>query len=329
MSEMTFREDATRVSYPPHIHSGESVPKIMWTVAAALMPLCAYSAYVLGVNVLILIAISVITAVLTEALLQLILKRPVTAYDGSAAVTGLLLAIILPPDAPLWMAAGGSVFAIVAVKQSSGGLGHNIFNPALAARALLVMIWPEVISTTWQNIDGPGMGPSTLVAAIAGPGYDMVASAASRLTLFGTGEGIVGASSAALVVAGGLILFFRKILTWHIPLSYLSAAAAFDAVYCLATGMPDFMPLVLFHCMSGLLLIGVFFLATDPVTSPVSARGMVLYGMGCGIITSLIRLLTGYTDGPLWAILIMNAGVPYIDRFIKPRVFGTGRRAKV
>jgi Na+-translocating ferredoxin:NAD+ oxidoreductase subunit D len=330
---MALKEDLLHISGPPHIHSGESVTKIMWTVAGALTPACAFAALVSGTGVLFLISVAVMTAVASETLIQLILKRPVTALDGSAAVTGLLLAMIMPVETPLWMAAAGSFFAIIAVKQLFGGLGLNIFNPALSARALLMMIWPEHMSTTWQKIQESNF-TTPVTAGVFGSASSLFGALTTTIhpswpTLFGNSEGIIGASSAILLLAGALLLFFRKIVTWHIPFSFIGTVAAFDAIYYYTVGAPDLLILIIFHCLSGGLLLAVFFMATDPVTSPVSGKGMVFYGAGCGIITCVIRLFTGYTDGALWAILIMNAIVPFIDRFSKPRVFGTGGRIRL
>jgi len=359
---MALNEEMLHTSNPPHIHSGESIPKIMWTAAGALTPACAYSVHLFGAGVLILIIVSVIAAVVAEALMQLILKRPVTAYDGSAAVTGLLLAMIMPPQASPWMAAVGSFFAIIVVKQLFGGLGLNIFNPALSARALLTVFWPEYMTTTWQKISETNVLSSFMTdtfcipyAAIAAPVrdaspslmqaghnllsgnsispdrlYDMVPTPELlRSLLIGNAEGLVGETSVILLLAGALILFFRKIISWHIPVFFFGTVAAFTAVYYSIAGVPAFYRMVVFHCLSGGLFLGAFFMATDPVTSPVSSKGMVVFGIGCGLITCILRFWGGNPDGAAYAILLMNAFVPVIDRYIKPRVFGTGRGGRV
>jgi electron transport complex protein RnfD len=353
---MTLKQDMLQVSYPPHIHSGESVHRIMWTVFGALAPACAYSVYHFGKSSLVIIIIAVISAVIAEALIELLLRRPVTVLDGSAAVTGLLLGMNLPPHAPPWMAAIGSFFAVIIVKQLFGGLGFNIFNPALAARALLMASWPVYMTTKWhrfsdQNILSPdikntysflpsqfdALTQATPLALLKdGPKvfadnniavarlYDIVTSPDMIRSLFiGSVGGVIGETSAMLLLAGALVLLFRKIITWHVPVSFLGTVALFTMIYYFFAGVPAFHLMALFHCLSGGLFLGAFFMATDPVTSPVTTRGMLVFGSGCGLITCIIRFWGGYPEGVSYAILIMNAFVPLIDRFARPRVFGT------
>jgi electron transport complex protein RnfD len=358
---MADNQDMLHVSYPPHVRSGESIPKVMWTVAGALVPACAFAVYLFGTPALNLIVVSVISAVAGEALVQFLLKRPVTVHDGSAAVTGLLLAMNVPPQAPIWMAAIGSFFAVIIVKQLFGGLGFNIFNPALAARALLMASWPVHMTATWHafspgNILSPGIRnsfgfPTEVFDALtratplsllkegprifqSGNGmdrlYDMLTSPGMLKALFlGNVGGVVGETSALLLIVGAFVLFFRKIITWVIPVSFIGTVAVITAIYYYSEAVPGFYLMPLFHCLSGGLFLGAFFMATDPVTSPVSAKGMVIFGVGCGVLTSVIRLWGGYPEGVSYSILIMNAFVPLIDRYTRPRVFGTSESGVV
>ena len=339
----------------PHIRSGESISKIMWSVIIALTPAAAFSVYLFGIPALKLMAVSVAAAVAAEALIQLLLRKRVTALDGSAAITGLLLAMNVPPGAPLWMVAIGSAFAIIIVKHLFGGLGFNIFNPALAARAFLLASWPVHMTTTWhrfgeynvlmQNAQNSVGFPPAVFDALTqatpltlmkeGPRiladnnialsklYDMALAPEMLRSLFlGTVGGSIGETSALLLLIGALFLMIRKIITWHIPLSFIGAVAAAAAGYYTLTGFPAPHLMVLFHVLSGGLILGAFFMATDMVTSPVSKKGMVIFGVGCGLLTFVIRLWGGYPEGVSYAILIMNAVVPLIDRYTKPRVFG-------
>jgi len=275
--------------------------------------------------------------------------------DGSAVITGLLLAMNLPPLAPWWMAAVGSFFAIIIVKQLFGGLGSNIFNPALAARAFLMASWPVHMTVDWYHSremnalfpvlkTNAGFPPAVfdsltqatpLSLLKEGPKimadnniavsrlYETVLSPAmlKSLLVWNIG-GCIGETSALLLLAGAIFLFFRKIITWHVPVSFVGTVAAAAATYYSLTGFSDPLLMTLVHVLSGGLVLGAFFMATDTATSPVSGKGMILFGTGCGLITFVIRIWGGYPDGVCYAILIMNAFVPLIDRFTKPKIFG-------
>lgn len=350
------------MSGAPHVRSGESIPAVMWSVVIALAPASAFAVYLFGMPALMLMGASVVSAVIAEALIELALRRRVTAFDGSAAITGLLLAMNVPPGAPLWMVSIGSVFAIIIVKHLFGGLGFNIFNPALAARAFLLASWPVYMTTTWHRFgehnvlmaganNSAGFPPAvfdTLTAATPltlmkeGPRiladnnvalsklYDMVLAPSMLKSLFcGTVGGCVGETSALLLLAGALFLLIRKIITWHIPVSFIGTVAAAAAAYSWLTGFNAPHLMALFHVLSGGLILGAFFMATDMVTSPVSKKGMIVFGIGCGLLTFVIRQWGGYPEGVSYAILIMNAFVPLIDRYTKPRVFGVRERKKL
>jgi Na+-translocating ferredoxin:NAD+ oxidoreductase subunit D len=362
MTDNKERNALPLVSSAPHIRSGESIRKIMWSVVAALAPAAGFSVYRFGVPALVLIGVSVGSALAAEALIRLFLRKPLAAVlDGSAVITGLLLAMNLPPRAPWWMAAVGSAFAIIIVKQLFGGLGFNIFNPALSARALLMASWPVYMTTAWHHFSaGNALAPASLNAAGLPPAvydtlsratplgllrdgpriladsglgtaplYELATSPGMLKSLFiGNVGGCLGETSAALLLAGALFLLARRIITWHIPVAYLGTVAAATAGYYYTTGCPAWQLMPLFHIMTGGLVLGAFFMATDMVTSPVTRKGMLLFGAGCGLVTFIIRTWGGYPEGVSYAILIMNAFVPLIDRMTKPRVFGTKKGAR-
>jgi Na+-translocating ferredoxin:NAD+ oxidoreductase subunit D len=354
------KEDMPVISYPPHIRSGESVPKIMWSVVIALLPAAAFSVYLFGPHAAILMGTGVCSAVIAEAVIRLLLGKKFTVTDGSAVVTGLLLGMNVPPLTPWWMVAIGSFFAIIIVKQLFGGLGFNIFNPALAARAFLMASWPAHMTMNWHHFGGMNIlsssaaNPSGFPPAVydtltratpltllrEGPKIladnhielsrlnDMLLSPDMLRSLFlGNVGGCVGETSALLLLAGALFLLIRKIITWRIPFSFIGTTAAAAAGYYYMTGSPAPHMMALYHVLSGGLILGACFMATDMVTSPVSGRGMLIFGAGCGLITFVIRIWGGYPEGVSYAILIMNAFVPLIDRLIKPKVFGAVKKS--
>ena len=355
MPAQETKVDLLTVPNAPHIRSGESIPKIMWSVVIALSPAAVFSVYLFGPHAIMLIAVSVSSAVIAEAVIQTVLRKRVAALDGSAAVTGLLLAMNLPPLAPWWMAVFGSFFAIIIVKQLFGGLGSNIFNPALAARAFLMASWPVRMTADWHQHGGMEALPSALTSGPRLPQavfdtftqatplsllkegpkimadnniavsrlYETVISPATlKSLLVWNAGGCIGETSALLLLAGAAFLFIRRIITWHVPVSFVGAVAIAAAVYYYLTGFNDPYLMILVHVLSGGLVLGAFFMATDTTTSPVSAKGMILFGAGCGIITFGIRIWGGYPEGVCYAILIMNAFVPLIDRLTKPKIFG-------
>ncbi len=336
----------------PHIRSGESISKIMWSAVGSLLPAAAFAVYLFGFAALVLISVSVVTAVCADALAGYALRRRVTVHDGSAVVTGLLLAMTLPPLASWWMAVVGSSAAIVLAKQIFGGLGRNIFNPALAGRAFLAVAWPGQMSLWWfgpggsalaapesARYSGPAMtaydaltraapmapvGNIQVVSAAAAYPHDPVlAPAALKSLLIGNAGGCIGEASVLLLLAGALFLFARKIITWRIPAACIGAAAACFAALNIITGVPNPLLTALFNILSGGMVLGAFFMATDTVTSPVTGWGMLLFGAGCGFIAFLMRAVLGRADGVCFSILIMNALVPLIDRFLRPRVYGS------
>ena len=306
------------VTTTPHIRSSSSIEKTMLLVLVALSPAAFLGVVFFGLRALIIIAVAVISAVLSEYAYQKLTKKRVTITDGSAAVTGLLLGLIMPPAVPFWMPAVGSVCAIIIVKQIFGGLGHNFLNPALAGRAILVAAYALPMTTAFYEPLGPFMNvgvdiitsPTPLQSVYFYPHGNELSYA-----IIGNIGGSIGETSAIALIIGGGFLLYNKIISWHIPVSFVGSVfliVAFTAPVDVA----------LHHVLTGGLLLGALFMATDYPTSPISPVGKIVFGIGCGVITIVIRFVGGYPEGVAYAILLMNLTVPLIDRFIRPRVFG-------
>ena len=321
-------KDFLTVSLSPHAYGRFSVEKIMYGVVIALLPALAAGVYVFGISALVITAVAVFSCVAFEFLIQkYLLKVPVSALDGSAVITGMLLAFNLPSQLPLWIVVVGSLFAIAVAKMSFGGLGNNPFNPALAARVFLLISFP-VQMTSWPKpfaLDGVTTATPLGIlkeGASAGRGViDMMPELPSYLDLFlGRMGGCIGEVSACAILLGFLYLLWKKVITWHIPVSMVSAVFAFTGILWLIDPMKYADPL--FHILSGGVMLGAVFMATDYVTSPMTKKGMMIYGALIGILTVLIRTFGAYPEGVSFAILIMNAFVPLINRSCKPHRFG-------
>jgi electron transport complex protein RnfD len=283
-------------------------------VLLALAPSGLAGIWFFGSRVLSVVAVCVASCVAAEAVWQKGAKLKVTVSDLSAAVTGLLLACNLPPSIPLWMAACGSVFAMVVVKHFFGGLGQNIVNPALAGRAMMLICWP-VAMTDWTV---QGVSGATPLAILKGAGS--IGALPSVLDAFlGDIGGCIGETSALALLVGGGLLIFKGIISWRIPVTYIATVAAASLCFGLG-GLRPGGPLI--EILSGGLMLGAFFMATDYTTSPMTPKGQVVFALGCGLLTSLIRTFGGYPEGVSYSILIMNFTVPIIDRMTAPRVFG-------
>ncbi len=304
------------VSASPHIHDARTTQGLMGDVLIALLPAGIAGVYFFGLNALVLIAVGVISAVASEFLFQKAAKHTVTVTDLSAAVTGLLIAYNVPATAEWWQVMIGSVFAIVIVKQLFGGLGFNIVNPALAARAVLQISWVGSISTF--QVDG--VTAATPLALLKSGSVEKMPS---LLDMFlGKTGGCIGEVSALLLILGGLYLLCRRVIKWQIPVSYIGSVAVFMAVYSLATGKP-MDGFVLPQLLGGGLMLGAFFMATDYVSCPMTGLGQLIFGVGAGILTSVIRLWGGYPEGASYSILLMNLATPLIDKATKPRIYGS------
>jgi electron transport complex protein RnfD len=285
----------------------------MWFVNIALLPAGVASALIFGWRSLTLMALSIAVAVVTEALSELVFKRELTVKDGSAVVTGLLLAFTLPPSTPLWMAALGAFVAIFLVKQLFGGLWYNIFNPALAARAVLLASFPVAL-TSWNSPVPRFLADGVSAASALGSLKEGGARAFGYLDLLiGKVPGSLGETCKVALIVGFLFLLVTRVADWRIPLTFLGSAVALAAV----VGRDP-----LTELLSGGLILGALFMATDTVTSPTTPWGRVVFGLGCGLLTTLIRVYGGFPEGVCYAIIFMNCLNPLIDRYLIPRRFG-------
>ena len=315
------------ISPSPHIHSGDSISKNMYGVLIALIPAFLISLYFFGLGALIVTFVSVASCVLCEFLIQkYLLKKVPTIWDGSAILTGVLLAFNLPSNLPVWIIIIGAVVAIGVGKMSFGGLGNNPFNPALVGRVFLLISFP-VQMTSW-----PLPVPFNTAYLDAETGATTLAMFKGHFgelpqttdLLLGNMGGSLGEVSAIALLIGLGYLLFRKIITWHIPVSILATVTVFTGILYWANPETYASPLI--HLLSGGLLLGAIFMATDYVTSPMTTRGMLVYGVGIGVITVVIRVFGAYPEGMSFAILIMNAFTPLINTYIKPKRFGGGKK---
>ena len=315
------------VSPAPHVHSDYSTARLMGDVVIALLPALMVSVRVFGWNVLAITAVSIASCVLLEFLVQkYLVKGPVTVCNLSAVVTGLLLAMNLPANIPLWIVVIGAIVAIGVAKLPFGGLGKNIFNPALAARVFLLIAYPvQMTSFPTPTLDGfvDAYSGATPLGAAQGHLVDFASFDIPGM-FTGAMGGSFGEISALALLLGFAYLLMRRVITWHIPVAVLGTMAIFATVYAgihfETANMHILFPL--FHLLAGGALLGAIFMATDYVTSPMTTKGMVIYGIGIGAITMCIRLWGAYPEGMSFAILIMNSVVPLINKYIKPKRFG-------
>jgi len=333
------------VTAPPHVKGPDSTPRIMWTVAATLMPALLAGFWVFGISAVMVVLAAVIGCLVTERLVG----KSGTLTDGSAMITGILLGMTLPPGMPMWMAFFGGVFGLAFGKLIFGGLGNNVFNPALLGRAFLQAAFPVAI-TTWPAPGGsfftlkgdtfclPLMTPSlsmngadhlagsvdviTAATPLGAMKFDHATTGIMDLFLGRTG-GSVGETSAVLILLGGLYLAYRGYLNWRIPVSIFATVALFGIVLA-SIGYERYPGGPLFLLGAGGLMLGAVYMATDMVTSPVTNKGAWIFGLGVGVLVALIRVWGGLSEGMMYAILLMNMLVPYINKKTQPRVFGTG-----
>jgi len=312
------------VSSPPHIYGTDTIEARMRDVLIALSPSFFMALYHYGVQAFYTTAIAVISALLAEYLYQRVMNKPVTVNDFSAAITGVLLAFNLPPAVPFWIPAIGSFFAIIVVKQLFGGLGSNFINPALAARALLLASFP-VHMTTWTFAPDAVTSATYLAIVKRNPAFAPEISDYLAL-LFGKVGGCLGETSAVALLMGGIYLLARKIINWRVPVFYVGSFVLFAWIF----GRTGFFTWhnILFEVLNGGLLMGALFMATDYATSPITPNGKIIFGIGCGFLTVLIRFFGGFPEGVSYAIIIMNLFVPLIEKYIRPRVYGRVIRRK-
>ena len=297
-----------RLSIAPHIRSGETTSRLMLNVIIALVPCAIAGIYNFGVNALVVLAVSMVTAVAAEYLFQVIARRPVRVGDLSALVTGLILGLNLPPTAPWWMAMVGSAFAIIIVKELFGGIGSNFMNPALTARAVLLASWP-VFMTNFVNPTywAEGVDAVTTATPLATGGV------APLDLLLGRIPGSIGEVSKIMILVGLAYLLITRTISWRIPVIMVATTGLLSWAF----GSDP-----LAAVLSGGLLFGAVFMATDYTTSPMTAKGQALYAVGCGLIVAVIRAFGNYPEGVTYGILVMNVATPLIDKFIRNRVYG-------
>ncbi|MEW7983585.1 MAG: RnfABCDGE type electron transport complex subunit D [gamma proteobacterium symbiont of Phacoides pectinatus] len=341
----------------PYTHGGNSIQRTMLLVIAALLPATLFGLYLFGWPAIYLFVITVASAVLAEALSLQLAGKPLrpSLSDGSALLTGWLLAMTLPPWAPWWIGVVGALLAIIVGKQVFGGLGQNLFNPAMVARVALLISFPYEMTLFTApapifSVNAPDILNSLYITLGMAPSLDGMTSAtplgqlktglsqgvgiseglqgmASGWSMaWGDAAGSFGETSAILILLGGLFLLYKRIISWHIPLSMLGALALLALIFNLIN--PERYAGPLFHLTSGAALLGAFFIATDLVTSPVSVRGQLLFGAGCGVFVYIIRTWAGYPEGVAFAVMLMNACTPLIDHYLKPRIYGRDRKGE-
>ncbi|MCK5775471.1 MAG: RnfABCDGE type electron transport complex subunit D [Bacteroidales bacterium] len=320
------------LSPSPHIHSGNSTNNVMWTVVFAMIPALLVSVYFFGLGALLVTAVAVSASVFFEwAITKYMLSQEPTIMDGSAIITGLLLAFNLPSNLPIHIIIIGALVAVGIGKMSFGGLGQNPFNPALVGRVFLLISFP-VDMTSWpnptgfaQNVIDATTGATPL--GIMGEGLRNGESASAIMETLSLGKmmmgsigGSLGEVSAIAILIGGAYMLYKKVITWHIPVSMLGSAFVLSLILSLVN--PDLYACPGFHLLSGGMLLGAIFMATDMVTSPMSAKGQIFFGVGIGVLTIIIRTWGAYPEGVSFAILLMNAWTPLINRYMKPKRFG-------
>jgi len=346
------------VSASPHIHCGTNISGLMWKVIIALMPALLMGVYFFGIRALFITVYGVIGAVGMEAMILFFRRKPIVVYDGSAIITGMLVGFNVNTSVPWWIPVVGAAFAIGIGKHAFGGLGHNIVNPALLGRVFLMASWPTYMTGNWQktsmqSINGinklvlsnlpdqiSSATPLGVLHTLRDPSFleqhsNIVGNILHHLTaqstlwnlFFGNTGGVIGEVSAIALLFGGLYLLVSKVIEWRITFFYLIT------VFCITFlgggarfGVSSSLNIALFHLLSGGLFLGAFYMATDYVTSPLSKKGRIIFGIGCGILTVVIRLYGGYPEGVSYAILIMNLCVPIIDRFTFPKPFGEAKK---
>jgi len=323
------------ISGSPHVHADSSVKRIMYDVVIAMVPALLVSIYFFGLGALKVVLVSVLACYFFEwAIQKYLIKGPVTIDDGSALVTGILLAFNVPSSLPVWIIIIGAFVSIGIGKMSFGGLGKNPFNPALVGRVFLLISFP-VQMTTWP-IPKPLFGATAFTDAVTGPttlgivkeglraGKTVSEIMADMPTyaqeLLGFQPGSLGEVSTAALLLGAAYMLIRRVITWHTPTAYLGSVVIFAGIFWLIDPTQYLDPL--FHLVTGGMILGIFYMATDMTSSPVTPKGWLVFGAGCGIITMVIRLWGGYPEGVSFAILIMNAFVPLINRGFKPKRFG-------
>lgn len=310
------------VSGTPHVRSKESIQSIMRDVVIALTPATLMGIFYFGIPALILVVVSIASAVFFEWLYQKATKKTVTISDLSAVVTGLLLAMNLPASAPVWVPIVGCAFAIIISKQLFGGLGQNFINPALAGRAFLLASYPTEM-TTWTSAGNFGADAVAVATPLAQLKAGVMPEASLVDVLVGNIGGCIGETCAIALIAGGIYLIVKHVISWKIPVIYIGTVFVLSAILG-RNGL--YVPV--YELFVGGLMLGAFFMATDYASSPVTPKGQIIFALGCGLLTTLIRVYGGYPEGVSYSILIMNLCVPLIERFTQPKIFGALPKVK-
>lgn len=315
------KNEARFVSLAPHIRSNDSVKKIMLDVIIALIPAMIASVYFFGMRSIALIATCVISSVLTEYITQKALKKTIQVKDLSSVVTGILISLNMPQSFPLWMAAFGSVFAILIVKECFGGIGFNFMNPALAARLVLMASWPKQIT----DYVSPDVLKGSVDAVSSATPLQIISSGdltnlpALKDMFMGNIGGVIGETSAIALLIGFVYLVIRKVISWEIPVIYVATTAVFLIIF----GIPA--NLVPYELLAGGLLLGAIFMATDYTTNPINKKGRLIFAIGCGLLTALIRVKASLPEGVSYAICLMNLATPLIDKLTVTSAYGEAK----
>lgn len=332
-----------KLSSSPHIRDKTDIPIIMYSVVGALLPALGGAVYFFGLQAAKLILLAVVTCIATEGIIGKLSGKSLSIWDGSAIVTGILLAFNLPAGVSWWIPVVGGFFAIAVGKMTFGGLGYNPMNPALLGRVFLQVSWPVQMNAAWRQPRGfSGIDAETIATPLAilkknmqvlldrdGKTIENVNAAISAMSdladsymdlFIGNISGCIGETSVLLLLVGAAYLMYKQYIGWKIPFSYIGTVALLTWIFGGYEGF--FSGPWPFHIMSGGLIIGAFFMATDMVTSPVTFKGRIIFGIGCGVLTTIIRLYGGYPEGVSFSILLMNLTVPLIDRYTRPKIFG-------
>lgn len=316
------------VSSNPHVRDAMTTNRIMQLVVIALLPTALFGVWNFGSRALLVIAVTVVSSVFFEWIYDKLMHKPNTVKDFSAVVTGLLLALNMPPQIPLWMPVLGSAFAIIVVKQLFGGLGQNFMNPALAGRCFLMISFAGKMTdfTVSENFRGAvdAVTGATPLAALKAQGFIEGTSIPVKNLFFGNIQGTIGETSALAILIGALILLVFKVIDLKIPLTYIGSFTVFTVIYMLCTGMGFNINYLLSHLFGGGLMLGAWFMATDYVTTPITFKGQLVYGCCLGIVTAVFRLFGGSAEGVSYAIIFCNLLVPLIEKATYPVAFGKG-----
>ena len=322
-------EKLLKVSSSPHVRDGVTTQRLMFDVVIAMIPASVYGVWQFGMNALLVLIATVIASVAAEYLYEKLMHKPITISDGSAVVTGMILALNMPPEIPVWIPVLGAFFAIIVVKQLYGGLGQNFMNPALAGRCFLMISFAGkmtdfAVSDSFRGVVDTVSG-ATPLAALKQNGF--TDSSVSVLHMFiGDIQGTIGETSALAILIGAAILLVFKVIDLKIPLTYIGSFAVFVILYMLGTGKGFDVNYLFSHIFGGGLMLGAWFMATDYVTSPMTHKGQIIYGVSIAVLTIVIRNWGAYPEGMSFAILVMNAFTPLINMYVRPKRFGENRK---